>query len=76
MYVGNLQKLKGVKDRITKYDMVDPFKIPVMVDSDTENPALWWGYETTKRDILIHWLQVDLTEAITYQQDTNQYTSE
>ena len=36
MYVGNLQKLKGLKDRITKYDMVDPFKIPVMVDLDTE----------------------------------------
>ena len=34
MYVGNLQKLKGVKDWITKYDVVDPFKIPVMVDSD------------------------------------------
>ena len=58
MYVGNLQKLKGVKDRITKYDMVDPFKIPVMVDSDTENLALQWGDETTKRDILFHWLQV------------------
>ena len=36
MYIGNLQKMKGVKDRITKYDMVDPFKIPVMVDLDTE----------------------------------------
>ena len=35
MHVRNLQKLKGVKDRIMKYDMVDPFKIPVMVDSDT-----------------------------------------
>ena len=56
--------------------MVDPFKIRVMVDSDTENPALWWGYETTKRDILVHWLQVNLTEAIAYQWDTNQYASE
>ena len=58
MCVGKLQKLKGVKDRITKYDMVDPFKIPVMVDSDTENPALWWEDEITKRDILFHWSQV------------------
>ena len=40
MYVGNLQKLKGVKDRITKYEMVDPFKVPFMVNSDTENMAL------------------------------------
>ena len=54
MYVGNLQNLKGVKDRITRYTMVDPFKIPFMVDSDTENLALRWGDETTKRDILIH----------------------
>ena len=56
--------------------MVDPFKILVMVDSDTENPALRWGDETTKREILVHWLQVDLTEAIKYQQDTNQYALE
>ena len=70
------KNLKGVKDRITKYDMVDPFKILVMVDSDTENPELQWGDEITKRDILVHWLQVDLTEAIAYQRDTNQYVSE
>ena len=43
IYVGKLQKLKGVKDQITKYNIVDPFKIPVMVNSDTENTALWWG---------------------------------
>ena len=74
MYVGNLQKLKGLKDRITKYDMVDPFKIPFMINSETENPALWWGNEMIKREILVHWSQVDLTEAITYQRDTNQYS--
>ena len=56
--------------------MVDTFKIPVMIDSETENPELWWGDETTKRGILVHWSQVDLTEAIAYQRDTNQYTSE
>ena len=59
-----------------KYDMVDPFKIPVMVDSDTENTAFRWGGETTKRDILVYWSQVDLTEVIAYQQETNQYASE
>ena len=56
--------------------MVDPFKIPVVVDSDTENLALWWGDEMTKRGILVHWSQVDLTEAIAYQRDTNQYALE
>ena len=61
MYVGNLQKLKGVKNRITKYNMVDPFKILVMVDLDTQNLEHWWGDETTKRHILVHRLQVDLT---------------
>ena len=35
MYIENLRNLNGVKDRITKYDMGDPFKIPVVVDSDT-----------------------------------------
>ena len=34
MYVGNLQKLKGVKYQIMKYDAVDPFNILVMVNSD------------------------------------------
>ena len=53
--------------------MVDAFKIPVMIDSETENPELWWGDETTKRGILVHWLQVDLNEEIAYQKDTNQY---
>ena len=56
MYVGNLQNLKGVKERTKKYNMVDPLKIPVMINSETENPALWWGDETNKRDIIVHWL--------------------
>ena len=43
MYVGNLQKLMGVKDQITKYDMVDPFRIPVMIDSDTEKSGTLVG---------------------------------
>ena len=54
MHVGSLQNLKGVKECITKYGMVNPFNIPVMIDLDTENPALWWGDETTKRYILVH----------------------
>ena len=54
MYVVNLQMIKGVKNRITRYDMVDPFKILVMAHLDTENPALWWGDVTTKRYILVH----------------------
>ena len=55
MNVRKLQNLKGVKDRIKKYDTVGPFKIPVIVDSDIENPSLQLGNETTKRDILVHW---------------------
>ena len=43
MYVGNLQKLEVVKDHITKYNMVEPFKILVMIVSETENPELRWG---------------------------------
>ena len=48
MYVGNLQKLKVVKKRIKKYNMMDTFKILVMVDSDTENPACGGGMKRPK----------------------------
>ena len=40
MYVGNLQKLRSVHDRATKYDMMDPLKIPVMIDSLTTEPEI------------------------------------
>ena len=56
--------------------MVYPFNIPVMINSETKNPALRCSDEMTKRDILVHWSQVDLTEAIKYHQDTNQYAYE
>ena len=55
MYVGNLQKLRSVRDRATKYDMMDHLRIPVMIDSLTTEPADRWGDETTKRDVLTHW---------------------
>ena len=76
LYVGNLEKLKGVKDCITKYDMMDPFKIPALVDIDTDDPELRWGDETTKRDMLVHWSQIELLEVKAYQLDTNGYASE
>ena len=76
LYVGNLEKLKGVKDCITKYDMMDPFKIPALVDIDTDDPELRWGDETTKRDMLVHWSQIELLEVKAYQLDTNRYASE
>ena len=76
MYVGNLQNLKGVKNIITKYNMVDPFNILVMINLETENTAFQWGDETTNREILVHWSQVDITEAIKYERDTNKYISE
>ena len=71
MYVRNLQNLRSVRDRATKYDMMDPLKILVMIDSLTTEPADRWGDETTKRDILNHWSQVDVADIIAFQQDTN-----
>ena len=33
IYVGNLQKLRSVRDRATKYEMMDLLRIPVMINS-------------------------------------------
>ena len=40
MYVGNLNKLRGVLDRTIKYDMRDPFWIPSMLDTITDDASL------------------------------------
>ena len=76
MYVGNLQKLRSVCDRATKYDMMDPLRIPVMIDSLTTEPEDRWGDETTKRGVLTHWSQVDVADIIAFQKDTNRYASD
>ena len=76
MYVGNLQKLRSVRDCAKKYHMMDPLRIPVMIDSLTTEPADRWGDETTKRDFLTHWSQVDVADIIAFHQDTNQYASD
>ena len=60
MYVGNLHKLKGVHDRCVKYDMKDLLKIPSMIDETTTNPTVQWGDVTTKRDLLVHWYQINM----------------
>ena len=75
MYVGNLQKLRSVRDRALTYDMMDPLRIPVMIDSLKTEPADLWGDETTKRDFLTHWSQVDVPDIIAFHQDTNRYAS-
>ena len=76
MYVGNLQKLKGIRDRITKYNMADPLKIPNLVDLITENPGKRWGGKETKTDLLNHWSQISLSDVIAFQRDTNCFGSE
>ena len=43
IYVGNLHKLKGLRDRCVKYDMKDPLKIHLMVDETTNDTAVQWG---------------------------------
>ena len=55
MYVVNLHKLKGVRDRCVKYDMEDPLKIPSMADETTADTTVRWGDATTKRGLLVHW---------------------
>ena len=44
-----------------------------MIDYLTTETADHWGDETTKRDVLTHWYQVDVADIIAFQQDTNRY---
>ena len=67
--------MRSVRDCATKYDMMDALRIPVMIDSLTTEPADCWGDETTKRDVLTHWYQVDVADIIAFQQDMNRYAS-
>ena len=55
---------------------MDPLRISVMIDSLTTEPADRWGDETTKRDVLTHWFQVDVADIIAFRQDTNRYASD
>ena len=71
MYVGNLHKLKGLRNRCVKYDMKDPLNIPSMVDEMTTDPAVRWGDMTTKRYLLVHWYQINPGEVISFQHNTN-----
>ena len=76
MYVRNLHKLRGVRDWCVKYYMVDPLKFPNMINVANTDPSLRWGAETTKRDMLVHWSQINLAETISFQRDTNSFSSE
>ena len=67
MYVGNLHKLKGVHIRCAKYYTKDPLNIPSMVYETTTDPAVQWGDATTKRDLLVHWSQINLGVVIFFQ---------
>ena len=69
--MGKLHKLKGVQDMCVKYDMNDPLKILLMIDETTTNPAVIWGYGTTKRYLLVHWYQINPGEVISFQHNTN-----
>ena len=73
MYVGNLQKLRGVRKRCVKYNMVVPLKVLTMIDVATTDPSFWWGGDTTKRDMLIHWYQINLGKTIAIQRDTKSF---
>ena len=76
MYVGNLHKLKVVHDRCVKYDMKDTLKIPSIVGETTADPVVQWGDATTKRDLLVHWSQINLGGVISFQCNTNLFAYE
>ena len=74
--MGNLNNLNGVHERCVKSDMVDTLKVPTMIDVVTTNISLQWVGETTKRYMLVHWSQINLTETIAFQCDMNSFVSE
>ena len=76
MYLGNLHKLRGVRKRCVKYNMMDPLNVPAIIDVVTNDPSFRWGVETTKRDMLAHWSQINLSETIAFKRDTNSFASE
>ena len=39
IYMGNLHKLRGVRERCVKYDMLDPLKFLNMIDVATTYPS-------------------------------------
>ena len=56
--------------------MKDPLKIPLMIDETTTNTAVRWRDVTTKRELLVHWYQINLWEVIAFQRDTNLFAAE
>ena len=76
IYVGNLHNLKGLRHRCIKYNMKDPLNIPLMVNEMTTDPALQWGYATTKRNLLVNWYQINLGGVIAFQCNTNLFAAE
>ena len=47
-----------------------------MVDEMTTDFTVRWEYVTTKRDLLVHWSQINLGELISFQRDTNLFVAE
>ena len=47
-----------------------------MIDVATTNPSFWWGGETTKSDMLVHWSQINMAETIAFQRNTSSFASE
>ena len=76
MYLGNLHKIRGVRKLCVKYNMMDPLNVPAIIDVVTNDPSFRWGVETTKRDMLAHWSQINLSETIAFKRDTNSFASE
>ena len=74
--MGNLHKLRGVHGRCIKYNIVDPLKVPTMVDEVTTDPSFRWGGKTTKRDMLVHWYQINLADTIKFKRDTKSFVLE
>ena len=68
--------MRGVLDRTIKYDMRDPFWIPSMLDTITDDTSLMWGDSTTSMDMIHHWSQINLDETKDFQRNTNMFASE
>ena len=56
--------------------MVDPLQVLTMIDVANTKPSLRWGGETTKRDMLVHWYQINLAKNIAFQCDKKYFLLE
>jgi hypothetical protein len=70
-YVGNLANVKLLEARVMSYDMIAPFMIPKLINSEADAVKDRWGdRETTGLNLFQYWSKFSLTTVALFQQDS------